>query len=113
MMRGAHSAVLDLPDMPHRPIIDIASSYKNAHKEALLFEFQVGRGQLLCCTLCLNDDDPAAAWLREQVLAYAMCDDFCPAQTLSCEQFASLCTTAPLAESTNSNLAMNKNDITM
>lgn len=113
MMRASRSAVLDLHGVPHNPIIDIASSYKNAHKEAMLFEFQVGRGQLLCCTLCLNADDPAAAWLREHILAYAMSEEFRPMQSLSRDQLAALCQSAPMAESANTNLAMNKNDITM
>ncbi len=113
MLRSSHAAVLDLRDMPHAPIIDIASSYKNAHREALLFEYRVGEGKLLCCTLRLCHDDPAAAWLRDHILAYAMGDGFCPLQTLSREQFAALCRIAPVTESENSNRAMNKNDITM
>ncbi|MBQ7301570.1 MAG: beta galactosidase jelly roll domain-containing protein [Clostridia bacterium] len=113
MMRGSHSAVLDLPDMPHEPIIDIASSYKNAHREALLFEYRVGHGKLLCCTLRLDPNDPAAAWLRERILFYAMHEDFRPTQTLSAALFASLCQTAPITEAVNTNLAMNKNDITV
>ena len=117
LMRGCRSAVLDLRDLPHDPIIDIASSYKNAHREALLFEYRVGGsqsyGRLLCCTLRMNEDDPAAMWLRDRILTYAMDDAFAPAQTLSFAQFAALCTAAPIAEGTNSNLAINKNDITM
>lgn len=117
MMRGAHSVVLDLLDMPHRPIIDIASSYKNAHREAMLFEYCIGSGsscgKLLCCTLHLNIDDPAAAWLREHLLAYVMRDTFTPVQMLSREQLASLCQLSPIVEAANSNLAMNQNDITV
>lgn len=113
MMRGARAAVLDLHGVPHDPIIDIASSYKNAHREAMLFEYRVGSGKLLCCTLRMNSDDPAAAWLREHILAYAMSDAFDPAQTFSAAQLAALCSAAPISETMNSNLAMNKNDITM
>lgn len=113
MMRGSHSAVLDLKDIPHSPIIDIASSYKNAHKEALLFEYAVGNGKLLCCTLRLDENDPAARWLHDQILAYAASDAFHPAQTLSMAQFAALCGIAPITDSVNGNLAMNRNDITL
>ena len=113
MLRGSRSAVLDLHGVPHDPIIDIASSYKNAHREAMLFEYRVGAGKLLCCTLRLSTDDPAANWLRQKILAYAASDVFAPAQTLSGAQPAALCSAAPIAETANSNLAMNKNDITV
>ncbi len=118
MMRGSHSAVLDLRGIPHNPIIDIASSYKNAHKEAMLFEYSVGSnscscGKLLCCTLRLDENDPAAAWLYEHILAYAASDAFRPTQTLSPTQFAALCGITPITERTDDNHAMNKNDITL
>ena len=118
MLHGSQSAVLDLRGIPHKPIIDIASSYKNAHREAVLFEYSVGSdisscGKLLCCTLRLDENDPAAVWLYEHILAYVTSDAFRPAQTLSPTQYAALCGIAPITERTDGNLAMNKNDITL
>ncbi len=113
MLNGSRSAVLDLTEMPHRPIVDIASSYKNAHREAMLFEYRVGAGKLLVCTLHLTEEDPAAQWLKARILTYADSDAFKPAQSLSEAQLASLCKVSPVQSAANENEAMNKNDITM
>ena len=113
MLNGSRSVILDLDDVPHCPIVDIASSYKNAHKEALLFEFCVGKGKLLVCTLRFSDADPAAVWLKNRILAYVSSIDFQPAQALSEAQFSELCGGSSLVCEKNANEALNKNDITM
>ena len=113
MLNGSHAAVLDLTDRPHRPIIDIASSYKNARREAMLFEYRVGNGKLLVCTLHLGENDPAARWLRSQILSYAASDRFAPAESLTSAQLAALCHTASIETDGNANEAANQNDITM
>ncbi len=112
-MLNSRAAMLDVTRMPHDPIIDIASSYKNAHREALLFEYQIGAGKLLVCTLNLKEDDIPAAWLYERMLSYAMSDEFAPKDTLSFAELYALCEGAETVETVNSNLAMNRNDITM
>ncbi len=113
MLNNSRSAVLDLTEIPHEPLIDIASSYKNAHREAMLFEYRVGKGKLFVCTLRLSDEDPGARYLKSRLFAYAMSDRFQPKDTLSYFQFAKLCTAAPILSAGNTNEAMNKNDITM
>ena len=35
MLNGSRSAVLEVAGLPHRPVIDIASSYKNARREIM------------------------------------------------------------------------------
>ena len=55
MMTGASAAILDVPRLPFAPIVEIATSYKNARREALVFEYRVGRGRLLCTTLSLKE----------------------------------------------------------
>lgn len=113
MMNRGKAAILDTVDRPHRPIIDIASSYKNAHREGLLFEYRIDRGKLLVCTLNTEEDDPAARWLKAKILSYATSEDFSPKETLSIEEFYALCNTSPVTSDGNCNEAMNKNDITM
>ena len=112
MLNSSRSVILDLPDMPHRPILDIASAYKNARKEAMVAEYRVGMGKLLICSLHLPKTDPAARWLKNRILAYGASDDFQPAQSLRNTEFISLCKASPVAAGKNSNEAMNKNDIT-
>ncbi|MBE6595137.1 MAG: hypothetical protein E7644_05000 [Ruminococcaceae bacterium] len=113
MLNGSHAVLLDLRDRPHRPIIDIASSYKNPHREAMLFEYRVGNGRLLVCALHLEESDPAARWLRAQILSYAASDRFTPAESLTVAQLAALCHTASIEADGNANEAANQNDITM
>ena len=113
MLNGSRSVVLDLLDHPHRPVVDIASAYKNARREAMLTEYRVSRGKLLVCTLHLTENDPAAQWLKNRILSYAASDDFLPAQILTEAQFAALCKVSPVVSSKNTNEAMNGNDITM
>ena len=113
MMNESASIVLDKVDMPHHPIVDIASSYKNAHREAMLFEYCVGSGKLLVCTFRLQKTDPAAEWLKKQILTYVKSEKFNPAQTLSIQQLEAWCQSSYVRLEKNCNEAMNKNDITM
>lgn len=111
-MMNCSSAVLDLPSLPHRPIIDVASSYKNAIKEALMFEFGVDNGKLIVCTLNLSESDPGARWLKERILTYAMSDEFIPEQNITLKDLSGLMNEEVTLASVNENAAFNKNDIT-
>ena len=113
MLNGSRSAVLEADGLPHEPVIDIASSYKNARREAMMAEYRVGRGKLLVCTLNLREDDPGARWLKNRILSYAAGGQFSPERTLTETQFAALCRVSPVASAKNANEAMNMNDITM
>ena len=53
MLDGGKSAVLDLADIPFEPLVEAVSTYKYAHREALIFEYRIGEGRLLVCTLNL------------------------------------------------------------
>ena len=112
MLCGGKAAVLDGTPGPHNPIIDIATSYKNAKREALLFEYRIEEGKMLVCTLNLDENDPAASYLKEQILSYAKSDDFNPALTLTPQSLARICTENSDAGNEDSNRAVNKNDIT-
>ncbi len=113
MMRKSKAVVLDMTRIPHDPIIDIASTYKNAHREALLFEYAIGKGKLLVCTLNLHNDDPAARWLKEKMFVYAASEDFCPRDEITPAELEDFCNATPIASAANSNEAQNMNDITM
>ena len=113
MLNGGCAAVLDITRMPHSPIIDIASTYKNAHREAMLFEYRVGGGKLLVCTLNLSEIDPGARWLREHIVDYAMSEHFLPKDSLTLSELRGICGVQPIDDGVNDNEAQNKNDITM
>ena len=112
-MLDSRAALLDIRRIPHRPIVDIASSYKNAHREAMLFEYGVGEGKLLVCTLNLDNSDPGALWLSERIKEYAMSDAFDPRDTITAAELYDLCSAESVKDGKNENAAQNKNDITM
>ena len=113
MMEGASAAILDIGRIAHDPIIDIATSYKNAKREALLFEYKVGKGKLLVCTLKLKECDPGALWLRDRIMQYANSEVFEPADRISYAELLEMCGVESVSDEGNQNEAQNKNDITM
>ena len=113
MMKDSHTAALDLPTADFAPIIEIASSYKNARREAMVFEYAVGGGRLLVSTLNLPASDAGAVWLKARMIKYVMSDEFAPVQRLSMGELAMLANAERLSSGDNANAAMNINDITM
>lgn len=113
MMNGGRAAILDLQQITYDPIIEIATSYKNAYKEAVMFEYQVGAGKLFVCTLGMQDTDPGARWLKRKILEYTAGNHFQPAVHISLAELSMLCTGEKKTNGVNENEALNKNDITM
>lgn len=113
MMKDSHTAALDLPSAEFAPIIEIASSYKNARREAMVFEYRVGAGKLLVSTLNLTESDVGARWLKARMLEYASSEEFDPKSSLSMSELDSLLQDSEIILEENSNVAQNMNDITM
>ncbi len=76
--------------VPFDPIIEVASSYKRIRKQAVVFEWRVGRGRLLVCGLRLADSDPAGAYFRQLLHEYAASEAFRPKTQISLEQLAKI-----------------------
>jgi hypothetical protein len=112
-MLDSRAVILNQKRLPHEPIIDIASSYKNARREAMLFEYKIGEGRLIVCTLALHDDDAFASWLKNKIVSYAASDAFEPKDEITLSELCSICDNKITAEGSNENMAQNKNDITM
>ncbi len=114
MLDGAKTAVLDIADVPFEPLVEAVSTYKYAHKEALIFEYSVkGGGKLLVCTLRLDDGDPAARWLKSRIMSYAVSEDFSPKHEIELNDLIKLFNTNPIYVAENTNMARNTNDLTM
>lgn len=113
MMMESHTAGLDLPSAEFAPIIEVASSYKNARREAMMFEYRVGDGKLFVSTLNLKESDPAATWLKARIAEYAMSDEFEPKVSLTFDELGYLTSLESEKSSGNANNAQNMNDITM
>jgi hypothetical protein len=78
LFQDARSVVFDVPSLPFHPIIEVSGTYKRVRKLACLFEYGVGTGRLIVCTLNLDADDSGARRLRQEILAYAAGDGFRP-----------------------------------
>ena len=113
MLNGGKSVVLDSPEIPFTPIIEIASTYKNARREALMFEYRIGAGKLFVCSLNLPENDFGARYLKKLILNYTASDKFMPEEFLSVDQLKTLCKDKLSISTRNENVAQNANDITM
>ena len=96
--------------VPFDPIIEIASSEKFLIRQAALFEYRVGEGRLLVCSFRFGDGDPAAAWLKARLEAYASSDAFNPEQVLTPAQLRAVIDAPLLSAEGNRNKAVNPND---
>lgn len=84
MMEQGRAVVFD-DDMPlkFRPIVEVVSSYKTIFKQAAVFEFGIGKGKALVCTLNLDGDDPAQKTFLCLLLEYMNSSRFQPEQIIS------------------------------
>lgn len=110
LMEGGTAVQLEA-GVPFDPVIDIASAVKHPIRQAMVFEYQVGKGKLLVCSFKFGKDDPAAAWLQDRLVAYAAGEKFNPAQSITVEQLRAVIN-APLVSGAirNANRARNPND---
>ena len=83
MMEGGSSVTFKDDNITFDPIVEVVSSYKYINKQSSLFEFNVGKGKLLVCTLGLNPADPAGNYLMHSILSYALSDEFKPKNSIS------------------------------
>ena len=113
MLNEGYSVALDLTEIEYKPIIEIASSYKYARREGVMFEYKVGKGKLFVCSLNLPEFDNGAKYLKSAILNYALSEKFDPQIALTDEQLYKLCHLEPVVVIENTNEAFNANDITM
>lgn len=113
MMNGGASILLDNTDIEFSPIIEIASAYKNARREAIVFEYRIGEGRLFVSALNLRESDPGARWLKSHMLSYLASDAFAPSIAITPRDLTGLLSGGELNLGANTNEAKNANDITM
>ena len=110
LMDDAKALILDSETVPYEPIIEVASSHKNAIKQAALFEFNMLKGKFLFCSFNFKDDDPAARWLKKRIIDYVNKDEFDPKHTIDKEGLHSLINYNATHSEAHSNFAFNPND---
>ncbi|MBE6359533.1 MAG: hypothetical protein E7057_09860 [Lentisphaerae bacterium] len=70
LMDGSKSLIYDR-DMPEfKPVFELIPSFKMVKHKAMLAEFSVGEGRLMVCGFSLDNDDPAAEYMRQALIEY-------------------------------------------
>ena len=110
LLEGGSAVCFDNPSIPFDPIIEVASSHKFAIAQGILFEFSALGGRLLVCGFHFSDSDPAANWLKAQLIRYAQSDAFAPVHTLNEAQLKTLINAKVVKTTEITNIALNPND---
>jgi len=112
LMEGGRAVCFESDMVPFDPIIEVVSTHKYVIRQAALFEFQVGGGRLLVCSLHLQETDPAARWLYHKLISYMRSEAFKPKHVIDVGQLRSLASGKVKKTAANTNLAFNANDKT-
>ena len=112
MLEGGRAVILESDEVPFDPIIEVVSTHKNMIRQAALFELGALGGRLLVCGFRFCKNDPAAMWLKGQILRYAQSDAFAPRHTVGRDALLSLMHNRVERSAENTNFAMNPNDKT-
>ncbi len=112
MLEGGSAVILENDNIPFAPIVDMASPHKNVIRQAAVFEYRAGNGRLLVCSFALRDNDPAAVWLKREIIRYAASDRFDPTISVTKEELLELLHPNVVMGTGNTNLAVNPNDKT-
>lgn len=79
---GVNPVTFEDEDLPFDPIIELISPFKRARKISVLFEYQVGRGKLLVCSLNLNNREPGTEYFKSMLEQYVSSDKFNPRSSI-------------------------------
>ncbi len=112
LMRGGKSIVLEGGKKNDIPIVEIIPTHKNHVNQGSLFEYNALGGKLIVCGFNFRENDPAACWLKNEIIKYAMGDEFEPKNTIDREDLNALIDREEVTWVGNSNAAFNPNDKT-
>jgi len=110
LLEGGSAVCFENREVPFDPIIEVSSSHKNAIRQSILFEFHALEGRLLVCGFQFGEEDPAAQWLKAQLIRYAQSEAFDPAYRLNEAQLDALIHGKTVKTAENTNRAFNPND---
>ena len=112
MLEGGAAVLFESDEVPFAPAIEVVSTHKYAIRQAALFEFQALGGRLMVCGLRLDPEDPAAQWLKAQLVHYMMAGNFAPTHVLDEAGLRALAKRKTKKLESNTNFAFNVNDKT-
>ena len=110
LLEGGRAVCFEDQRVPFDPIIEVVSTHKNVIPQAALFEFSAQSGRVLVCSFRFEDSDPAALWLKNQLIRYAQSEEFAPKHNLTRAQLEILASGKTVSMAANTNVASNKND---
>ena len=106
------AVVVEGEGVPYEPIIEVASTHKNAIKQSALFEFKMESGRFLVCSFNFKDDDAAGRWLKKQIFDYVSGDSE-PAHEIDRAMLHSMVNYSMQSVDGNANIAFNPNAVTV
>lgn len=95
--------------LPFAPTVGLIPPYKLHQQKALIAEYTVGSGRIILCTLDLDCNDPAAAFLKAQLLKYLSSGSFAPAPAVDPEILKTLCGKSTRAAAITTDIAWDPN----
>lgn len=90
MLENARAVVFNDLEIPFHPILEIISSYKLIRKQAAVFECRVGNGGLFVCGLNMDENNPAAVRLYNEIVRYISSENFKPTDQCSADYIRKL-----------------------
>ena len=112
LLEGGRAVCFESDTVPFDPIIEVVSTHKYVIRQAAMFEFGVGNGRLLVCSLNFKGSDSAAQWLYNSLISYMQSQAFHPKHTIDVQKLRALASGKVKKTAANTNLAFNANDKT-
>ncbi|GAA3583733.1 glycoside hydrolase family 2 TIM barrel-domain containing protein [Snuella lapsa] len=100
IMKGSKGFVLNEMPKEYKPIAQVVDDFHRNNKEGAIFEFKVGKGNLLVCGFNIADkDSPVAKQLLYSLEAYVGSDAFSPTTSIGVAALKRMFPLIPKAES--------------
>ncbi|MBQ3012447.1 MAG: beta galactosidase jelly roll domain-containing protein [Clostridia bacterium] len=112
LLEKGRAICFEADGVPFDPIVEVVSTHKNVIRQAALFEFSVLAGRLIVCGFNFSELDPAAVWLKNEIIKYAQSKDFVPKQVVGENEIRALIHGKVSVGVGNTNFALNLNDKT-
>jgi hypothetical protein len=80
---NAYPVTFENKEMPFEPIIELISAFKRVRKISVLFEYNVGKGKLLVCSLNLKNKDAGTEYFKNELENYVASNNFHPKASLA------------------------------
>ncbi len=112
LLKSGSSIVLEGGKKNDIPIVEIIPTHKNHVNQGALFEYNALGGKLLVCGFRFRESDPAAVWLKNEIIKYAMSEEFEPKNTIDGDDLHAIINREEVTVISNSNAAFNPNDKT-